>query len=91
MVAVCLTISTLAALGAAAANVNGMRVRSNPVDITSDVKQINTTAGNVGVSAAGKLSPFGNMALGCGINWAQDSSFGGAFCVTRTKEVSREK
>jgi len=36
-----------------------------------------SSTGTGQISAAGSLEPFGGMGLGCGINWAKDSSFGG--------------
>lgn len=54
-----------------------------------DLSQNGTSSAGTGqISAAGSLEPFGGMGLGCGINWAKDSSFGGTarcklyrFCV----------
>lgn len=35
--------------------------------------------GAAALAANGTLTPFGDVGLGCGINWKEDGSFGGMF------------
>ncbi|KAI4914754.1 hypothetical protein J4E90_004786 [Alternaria incomplexa] len=51
--------------------------RANGVEITSLTKNVTSTSGIGNVAAAGNLSPFGDIGVGCGINWQADVSYGG--------------
>ncbi|KAH5324036.1 hypothetical protein HBI23_230930 [Parastagonospora nodorum] len=51
--------------------------RDNTVAVTSLEKHVNATSGSGNVAAAGRLSPFGDIGTGCGINWQEDVSYGG--------------
>ncbi|KAF9692012.1 hypothetical protein EKO04_010121 [Ascochyta lentis] len=51
--------------------------RANNVEITSLSKNITSTSGTGNVAAAGSLTPFGGIGVGCGINWQADVSYGG--------------
>ncbi|CAN9406627.1 unnamed protein product [Alternaria alternata] len=51
--------------------------RANDVDITSLDKNVTSTSGVGNVAAAGSLSPFGDIGVGCGINWQAGVSYGG--------------
>lgn len=50
---------------------------SSTVDINNLSKNVNGTSGTGDVSASGNLSPFGDIGVGCGINWAEGVSYGG--------------
>lgn len=50
---------------------------TNTVEITTFGRSQNSTGGQAQVAAAGDLSPFGEIGVGCGINWQEDVSFGG--------------
>jgi hypothetical protein len=69
----------LLALAAALPTTAGtlLEARQNPVDIVQLNKNVSGTSGSGDVSAAGNLSPFGKLGVGCGINWTQNASFGG--------------
>ncbi|KAH7349196.1 hypothetical protein BKA66DRAFT_293482 [Pyrenochaeta sp. MPI-SDFR-AT-0127] len=47
------------------------------VGITNLSQNVNSTGGSGNVAAAGSLSPFGGIGVGCGINWQSDVSYGG--------------
>lgn len=47
------------------------------VDINTLSKTVNSTGGTGQVAAAGTLNPFGDIGVGCGINWAEGVSYGG--------------
>ncbi|CAN9438260.1 unnamed protein product [Alternaria alternata] len=51
--------------------------RANDVDITSLDKNVTSTSGVGNVAAAGSLTPFGDIGVGCGINWQAGVSYGG--------------
>lgn len=53
--------------------------RANGVEITSLTKNVTSTSGIGNVAAAGNLSPFGDIGVGCGINWQADVSYGGMY------------
>ncbi|KAL0939679.1 uncharacterized protein CTRU02_206289 [Colletotrichum truncatum] len=66
--------------GLASAGILAPRQQQNEtaaVDITALNKNVTATSGSGAVSAAGTLSPFGGIGVGCGINWAEGQSFGG--------------
>ncbi|EUC27492.1 hypothetical protein COCVIDRAFT_98737 [Bipolaris victoriae FI3] len=50
---------------------------SSGVQITSLEKNATSTVGSGNVAAAGNLTPFGDIGVGCGINWKADTSYGG--------------
>ncbi|KAG9190339.1 hypothetical protein G6011_08427 [Alternaria panax] len=47
------------------------------VDITDLNKNVTSTSGFGNVAAAGRLTPFGDIGVGCGINWQAGVSYGG--------------
>ena len=51
--------------------------RGSGVAITSLEKNVTSTSGSGNVAAAGNLTPFGDIGIGCGINWKQHGSYGG--------------
>ncbi|KAH7067176.1 hypothetical protein FB567DRAFT_258056 [Paraphoma chrysanthemicola] len=51
--------------------------RESTVAITSLEKNVTTTSGSGNVAAAGSLAPFGDIGIGCGINWLDNTSYGG--------------
>ncbi|KAL1793891.1 hypothetical protein ACET3X_007312 [Alternaria dauci] len=51
--------------------------RANDVDITALDKNVTSTSGAGNVAAAGNLTPFGDIGIGCGINWQAGGSYGG--------------
>jgi hypothetical protein len=55
--------------------------RANGVDITSLTKNVTSTSGSGNVAAAGSLTPFGDIGVGCGINWQADVAYGGMLFV----------
>ncbi|KAK2064437.1 hypothetical protein LY76DRAFT_71366 [Colletotrichum caudatum] len=75
------TLVALAGLASAGlaprADAPAVDVDTPAVDITMLGKNVTATFGTGAVSAAGTLDPFGNIGLGCGINWAEGKSFGG--------------
>ncbi|CAN9449727.1 unnamed protein product [Alternaria alternata] len=71
-----LAVSFLAMQMLASAMPNQQR-RANDVDITSLDKNVTSTSGVGNVAAAGSLSPFGDIGVGCGINWQAGVSYGG--------------
>jgi len=54
--------------------------RDNGVHFVQVSNSTNTTSGVGQVSAAGNLSPFGDIGVGCGINWEREVSYGGGPC-----------
>ncbi|KAH8600033.1 hypothetical protein B0O99DRAFT_347787 [Bisporella sp. PMI_857] len=52
-------------------------VTASNVTITALTKNESATTGSGAVSAAGPLSPFGTVGIGCGINWQEGQSLGG--------------
>ena len=56
--------------------------RASGVEITSLVKNGTSTDGSGNVAAAGNLTPFGDIGIGCGINWKADTSYGGELVST---------
>ncbi|CAN9417037.1 unnamed protein product [Alternaria sp. RS040] len=71
-----LAVSFLAIQMLASATPNQQR-RANDVDITSLEKNVTSTSGVGNVAAAGSLTPFGDIGVGCGINWQAGVSYGG--------------
>lgn len=71
-----LAVSFLAMQMLASAMPNQQR-RANDVDITSLDKNVTSTSGVGNVAAAGSLTPFGDIGVGCGVNWQADVSYGG--------------
>ncbi|CAN9428402.1 hypothetical protein CC77DRAFT_1023625 [Alternaria alternata] len=71
-----LAVSFLAMQMLASATPNQQR-RANDVDITSLDKNVTSTSGVGNVAAAGSLTPFGDIGVGCGINWQAGVSYGG--------------
>ncbi|CAI9637622.1 unnamed protein product [Alternaria burnsii] len=71
-----LAVSFLAIQMLASAAPNQQR-RANDVDITSLEKNVTSTSGVGNVAAAGSLTPFGDIGVGCGINWQAGVSYGG--------------
>ncbi|CAN9429422.1 hypothetical protein AA0113_g5030 [Alternaria arborescens] len=71
-----LAVSFLAMQMLASAMPNQQR-RANDVDITSLDKNVTSTSGVGNVAAAGSLTPFGDIGVGCGINWQAGVSYGG--------------
>lgn len=65
------TVAILATSYAAASEEGG------GVQIVALSKNVTATGGTGQLSAAGTLEPFGGIGLGCGINWEENSSFGG--------------
>ncbi|KZM27257.1 uncharacterized protein EKO05_0001828 [Ascochyta rabiei] len=61
----------------ASATPSNHRQRSSGLAITSLAQTGNATNGTGNVAAAGTLPPFGDIGLGCGINWQSDVSYGG--------------
>jgi hypothetical protein len=55
--------------------------RVGGVDITNLNSNVTSTSGSGNVAAAGSLTPFGDIGVGCGINWQTDVSYGGTFCA----------
>ncbi|ORY71416.1 uncharacterized protein BCR38DRAFT_492563 [Pseudomassariella vexata] len=53
------------------------RQNTTLVNITALEKNVTPRSGSGAVSAAGTLSPFGEVGLGCGINWQETQSVGG--------------
>ncbi|CAG5184818.1 uncharacterized protein ALTATR162_LOCUS11097 [Alternaria atra] len=51
--------------------------RADGVDITNLNSNVTSTSGSGNVAAAGSLTPFGDIGVGCGINWQADVSYGG--------------
>ncbi|KAL5120622.1 hypothetical protein ACEQ8H_001370 [Pleosporales sp. CAS-2024a] len=52
--------------------------RNQRITFTSVGKTENSTVGAGNVAAAGNLIPFGNIGIGCGINWATNvATYGG--------------
>lgn len=70
------TISFLALQMLAAATPTKQR-KDGGVQITSLDKNVTSTSGTGNVAAAGTLAPFGEIGVGCGINWQTDVSYGG--------------
>ncbi|KAF4827321.1 hypothetical protein CGCTS75_v008345 [Colletotrichum tropicale] len=71
-------VKLFAFAGLASAGILSPRQNTTPaVDITALTKNVTATSGTGAVSAAGTLSPFGGIGVGCGINWAEGQSFGG--------------
>ncbi|KAK8091749.1 hypothetical protein PG997_002110 [Apiospora hydei] len=72
-------LSSIVLLCGAASGV--MAAPSAPASSNVTVNTIGTngTASNGAgsLSASGSLAPFGDIGVGCGINWAEGSSFGG--------------
>ncbi|KAK2003962.1 hypothetical protein LX36DRAFT_745122 [Colletotrichum falcatum] len=68
------TLVVLAGLASA-----GVAPRQNAagVDITTLNKTVEATSGTGEVSAAGTLAPFGQIGVGCGVNWEEGQSYGG--------------
>jgi hypothetical protein len=67
-----------AALVAATSQFHPRQDTSNSTVAITDLSQShNSTGGTGSVAAAGDLSSFGNIGVGCGINWQDDVSFGG--------------
>lgn len=56
--------------------------RESSVEITTLSKSLNATSGTGEVAAAGTLGPFGG--IGCGINWAENVSYGANYPLSRT-------
>lgn len=54
----------------------------NNVTVTLLEKSSNATGGLGNMAASGTLSPFGSIGIGCGLNWKNGVSYGGA----KTKE-----
>ncbi|EOA86978.1 hypothetical protein ACJQWK_08791 [Exserohilum turcicum] len=50
---------------------------ASDVKITSLEQNGTSTQGIGNVAAAGNLTPFGGIGVGCGINWKADTSYGG--------------
>jgi hypothetical protein len=71
-----LAVSFLAMQMLASATPNQQR-RANDVDITSLDQNVTSTSGVGNVAAAGSLTPFGDIGVGCGINWQAGVSYGG--------------
>ncbi|KAB2103853.1 hypothetical protein AG0111_0g7481 [Alternaria gaisen] len=71
-----LAVSFLAMQMLASATPNQQR-RANDVEITSLDKNVTSTSGVGNVAAAGSLTPFGDIGVGCGINWQAGVSYGG--------------
>ncbi|KAK2049665.1 hypothetical protein LZ31DRAFT_572556 [Colletotrichum somersetense] len=71
------SICTLVALAGLASAGLAPRSDTPAVDITTLSKNVSATSGTGAVSAAGTLEPFGKIGVGCGINWAESTSFGG--------------
>jgi hypothetical protein len=59
--------------------------RANGVEITSLTKNVTSTSGSGNVAAAGNLTPFGDIGVGCGINWQADVSYGGTLFVLASR------
>lgn len=75
-------VKLFAFAGLASAGILSPRQNTTPaVDITALTKNVTATSGTGAVSAAGTLSPFGGIGVGCGINWAEGQSFGGKSVV----------
>lgn len=47
------------------------------VTILSLGNTTNSTGGEGHVAAGGKLSPFGDIGVGCGVNWENEVGYGG--------------
>ncbi|KAF6814765.1 hypothetical protein CPLU01_14318 [Colletotrichum plurivorum] len=80
MVRSLVNLLALAGLASASAGTLAPRQQNDSapaVDITALNKNVSATAGTGAVSAAGTLSPFGGIGVGCGINWQEGASFGG--------------
>jgi hypothetical protein len=56
--------------------------RANGVDVTDLNKNVSSTSGSGNVAAAGGLTPFGDIGVGCGINWQADVSYGGTLLAS---------
>lgn len=80
MVRSLVNLPTLAGLASASAGTLAPRRQNDgtpAVDISALNRNVSATAGTGAVSAAGTLSPFGGIGVGCGINWQEGTSFGG--------------
>lgn len=53
------------------------RGSASNVTILSIGKSNNSTGGEGFVAAGGKLSPFGDIGAGCGVNWQDGVAYGG--------------
>ena len=62
--------------------------RASGVEVTSLEKNGTSTSGSGNVAAAGNLTPFGDIGVGCGINWKADTSYGGRL-VSTLRNLSR--
>ena len=60
--------------------------RAGGVEITSLEKNVTSTSGSGNVAAAGNLTPFGDIGVGCGINWKADVSYGGRLFASFSKK-----
>lgn len=75
------TISTLAAL--TAVSCAGGAFAQDPASAASnvEVKTLEKTGtalvGSAAVAASGPLASFGDIGVGCGINWTESAAFGG--------------
>ena len=63
--------------------------RASGVEITSLEKNGTSTAGSGNVAAGGNLAPFGTIGVGCGINWKEDTSYGGTKLVFALRNLSK--
>jgi len=71
-----ITISFLALQTLAAATPTKQQ-ENNGVKITSLDKNVTSTSGTGNVAAAGTIEPFGNIGVGCGVNWQSGLAYGG--------------
>ncbi|KAI8937523.1 hypothetical protein NX059_005241 [Plenodomus lindquistii] len=77
MVAQILTLVTLALTSVVTATPYKLHQRANDVTVTQLDKSSNSTGGTADAAASGNLSPFGEIGLGCGLDWKRDVSYGG--------------
>ncbi|KAF2131853.1 hypothetical protein P153DRAFT_415141 [Dothidotthia symphoricarpi CBS 119687] len=69
--------SCLALASVSSAYMLPKRQTSDGIAITDFNKNATSTSGIGNVAAAGTLAPFGEVGVGCGINWASNVSYGG--------------
>lgn len=74
-----LSLSILALTSLATATPTPLEVRDSGVSFTGVSNSTNGTSGVGSLSAAGTLSGFGGIGVGCGVNWESDVSYGGNF------------
>ena len=73
-----LFLALIALTGVASARLQYRQSASaSNVTILSIGKSNNATGGEGFVAAGGKLSPFGDIGAGCGVNWQNGVAYGG--------------